>query len=411
MKKIMLSLGIIILLTVLFTNSYAQKPQRDKGQMLEHKNEFWDEIQKSVNEFNKKDEPPKKTFWLDFSTIDCPKTVDEFKKIWHTPPVPQASTNTCWCFSTTSLLESEVYRLHKKEMKFSEMFTVYWEYVEKARRFVQEHGNSFFAEGSQANAVTRMWKKYGCVPEDSYTGLKPGQKFHAHDKLISELTNYLQGVKSANNWNEEQVLSTVKSILNYHLGEPPTEITVKGEKMTPLEYLQNVVKINPDDYVDIMSLMESTYWQKAEYKADDNWWHSNIYNNVPLDEYMTALKTAVKNGYTAFIGGDVSESGYEGHAGIAVVPTYDIPSDYIDENAREFRYSNKTTTDDHGIHIVGYTEKNGKTWFLVKDSGSGVRNNSHPGYFFYHEDYIKLKMMNFMVHRSAVEDLLKKMKG
>jgi hypothetical protein len=27
-----------------------------------------------------------------------------------------------------------------------------------------------FAEGSEANAVTRMWKKYGVVPEENYNG-------------------------------------------------------------------------------------------------------------------------------------------------------------------------------------------------------------------------------------------------
>ena len=59
---------------------------------------------------------------------------------------------------------------------------------------------------------------------------------------------------------------------------------------------------------------------------------------------MRAVKSSIKNGYTLFIGGDVSESGYDSHAEVAVVPSYDIPSEYIDENARQFRFSNKTTT-------------------------------------------------------------------
>ena len=40
---------------------------------------------------------------------------------------------------------------------------------------------------------------------------------------------------------------------------------------------------------------------------------------------------------------------------------------------RAFRFTNKTTTDDHGIHCIGYYEPEGKDWFLIKDSGSGVR--------------------------------------
>ena len=146
-----------------------------------------------------------------------------------------------------------------------------------------------------------------------------------------------------------------------------------------------------------------------EYKVPDNWWHSKEYFNIPLDEFMAALKKAVRIGYTIELWGDVSEPGIEGHAGVAVVPTFDIPSQYIGESARQLRFSNGTTGDDHGIHIVGYLEKEGKDWYLIKDSGSGSRNNSHPGYMFFHEDYVKLKMLGFGVHKSAIPELAKKM--
>jgi bleomycin hydrolase len=129
---------------------------------------------------------------------------------------------------------------------------------------------------------------------------------------------------------------------------------------------------------------------------------------VPLEEFMALVRKAVRKGYTVALGGDTSEPGYEGHAGVAIVPTFDIPSPFIDENARQFRFSNGTTTDDHGIHLVGYVEKDGRDWYLIKDSGAGSRNNSHPGYYFYHEDYLKLKIMDFTVHKSVADELLKK---
>jgi len=59
---------------------------------------------------------------------------------------------------------------------------------------------------------------------------------------------------------------------------------------------------------------------------------------------------------------------------------------------------------------VGYLEKDGKDWYLIKDSGSGSRNNPHPGYYFYSEDYVKLKMLGITVHKDFVKDLLKKQK-
>jgi bleomycin hydrolase len=400
----------VFLLLILFASSgIAQVESRDSAILVVPKNEFLDSIKAESARFNAKPQEPKKKVQLDFSGISHPSSVSEFKQYWHNSPISQGLTGTCWCFSATSFFESEIYRLTKREIKLSEMYTVYWEYVEKARRFIRERGNSAFGEGSEANAVPRIWKMYGIVPEEAYTGLKPGQKYHDHAKLFEEMNSYLGSLKASNAWNEETALSTIKSILNHYLGEPPTTVVVDGKDLAPKEYLEKVVRLNLDEYVDIMSLMQKPYYQLAEYEVPDNWWHSKDYFNVPLGDFMGAIKSAIRNGYTVCIGGDVSEPGYEGHAGLAVVPTFDIPSSYIDESARQFRFSNGTTGDDHGIHMVGYLERDRKDWFLIKDSGSGSRNNHHPGYYFYTEDYVKLKMLGFMVHKDAVKNLLSKL--
>ncbi|RMD99690.1 MAG: peptidase C1 [Calditrichaeota bacterium] len=388
---------------------FAQQPRRDHGKFMQYKNEFLDKIKKETRAFATPKKKPRMVFKMDFTGMDLPKSVNEFTRYWHNPPISQGMTGTCWCFSTTSFFESEIYRQTHRKLKLSEMYTVYWEYVEKARRFVREHGNSAFGQGSEANAVSRIWKMYGIVPEKDYTGMKPGQKFHDHSKMFAEMKSYLEFVKKNHIWNEAQVLANIKSILNYYMGEPPKTIVVDGKKMTPKEYLTKVVKLNLDDYIDFMSLMEKPYYQMVEYEVPDNWWHSKEYYNIPLDKFMAILKQAVRKGYTVCLGGDVTEAGYESHAEVAMVPTFDIPAEYIDENARQFRFSNHSTTDDHGIHLVGYMEKNGKDWYLIKDSGSGSRNGKNPGYYFYHEDYIKLKMMNIMVHKDAAAGILEKL--
>jgi bleomycin hydrolase len=400
---------VVLSLVLVLTSGFAQVERRDRAVFATPKNEFLDSIKAESARFNAKPQEPRRQLQLDFSGISRPSSVGEFTQYWRNEPISQGLTGTCWCFSATSFFESEVYRLTKREIKLSELYTVYWEYVEKARRFVRERGNSVFGEGSEGNAVRRIWKTYGIVPEKDYTGLMPGRKFHDHGKLFEEMNTYLQSVKASSAWNEDEAVNTIKSILNHYLGEPPSTVVVDGKSMTPKEYLDNVVRLNLDDYVDVMSLMEKPYYQLVEYEVQDNWWHSKEYFNVPLGDFMSAIKGAIRNGYTVCIGGDVSEPGYEGHAGIAVVPTFDIPSQYIDESARQFRFSNGTTGDDHGIHMVGYLAKDGKDWYLIKDSGSGSRNNNHPGYYFYTEDYVKLKILDFMVHKSAVGSLLSKL--
>lgn len=198
------------------------------------------------------------------------------------------------------------------------------------------------------------------------------------------------------------------------MGVPPTSFLVDGKEYTPLTYLTDYLKFKPEDYVEILSYKQEPFWQKVEYKVSDNWWHSAEYYNVPLDVFMNALKNGIRNGYTLCIGGDVSEPGFSRTTQAAIIPDFDIPSQYINDDARQFRFSNETTTDDHGMHLVGYCQKNGKDWFLIKDSGSGSRNNNPNapefGYYFFHEDYIKLKMMDFTIHKDALKDILTKFK-
>ncbi len=399
--------------------SFAQTLNKDKGTFKTYEpGYFQNSILKGIEEFESQKGIAKQpsTFKVDISTLNIPASKDDFKSFWHNAPVSQGNTNTCWSFSTTSYLESEIFRTTGQKVSLSPIHTVYYEYIERAENWVKTRGNMNFGEGSEGNAVTKIWRKYGIVPLADYSGLKPGQAFHTHEKMFEELKNYAEFVKKNNIWDETAVVNNFKSILNYYIGTPPAKIVVNGKEITPLEYMTNVLKFNPADYFDVLSYMQEPYWKQVEYQVPDNWWHNADYYNIPLDDFMTVLKKSIKAGYTLAIGGDVSEAGFLAReANAAVVPSFDIPSAAIDENARQFRFSNETTTDDHGLHIVGYLEKDGVTWFLVKDSGAGSRTggiekNKNFGYYFFHEDYVKLKMMDFMVHKDMMKDFLPKFK-
>lgn len=354
---------------------------------------------------------------VDIANKQFPNKINEYKQQWYNKPISQGNTGTCWSFSTTSFMESEVNRLTGQKIRLSEMWTVYWEYVEKAKGFVNSRGTTIYEEGSEANAVTKIYKKYGIVPKSVYSGLLPGQTYYNHETMMKEMTSYLNMVKTNNIWDEDEVLNTIKSILNHYMGTPPSEVEVDGKKYSPIDYMKNVLKLNPYDYVDILSYTQHPYWKQCTYDVPDNWWNNADYYNIPLNDFMTALKKAIKAGYTCSIGGDVSEPGLlsdKGDPQIAIIPTFDIPKENIDENARQFRFSNKSTTDDHGMHCVGYLEKDGEFWFLIKDSSSGSRNNPTTddkfGFYFFRQDYVKLKMMDFMIHKDAVKDILKQFK-
>lgn len=406
----------LMLALVISGSIFAQKPH-DKSVFKEYEPGYYqNSILKDVSHFNDIQKVKKldKRFFMDQSGYELPNKIDMYKQYWHEPTISQGNAGTCWAFSTTSFYESEIYRLTKQKIKLSEIYTVYWEYVEKARRYVEKRGNSNFDEGSEGNAVTRIYKQYGIVPWDVYNGLVEGRKFHSHAAMFKEMKTFLETTKKEDSWNMDFVLNTIKDIMNHYIGEPPSSFEYQGKTYTPKEFLTDVCQLNMDDYVEILSLLQEPYWEQVEYKVPDNWWHSKEYYNVPLDDFMAIIKRAIREGYTMSIGGDVSEAGFLRTTNCAMVPTFDIPSEYIDENARQFRFSNKTTTDDHGMHLIGWLDKDGTDWYLIKDSSSGSRNNDEAapefGYYFFHEDYMKLKMLGFTIHKDAVKDILKKFK-
>ena len=118
------------------------------------------------------------------------------------------------------------------------------------------------------------------------------------------------------------------------------------------------------------------------------------------------IKNAVQDGYTVSVGGDNSEAGMDGKFDVAIVPEWDIPSDYINQGSREFRIANGTTGDDHGVHVVGYKEIGGRDWFLIKDSNRSSRLGEFKGYYFWDGDYIKLKMLSFTIHEDRLNEYL-----
>jgi bleomycin hydrolase len=400
---------VFLFLMLAQTLSFAQV--RDTGTFIEMKPGYYQNfILKGIEDFEDTANPvkPRTYFGIDLSKSKFPNDIAKYTTQWRQPPISQGNTGTCWSFGSTSMMESEIWRITGKAVKLSEMYTVYWEYVDRAIDFVKTRGATYYAEGSESNALIRIMSKYGAVPYQAYDGMLDGQKVYDHSAMAAELQEYLESVKEKAAWNEETVEKNIRAILDSYMGVLPGTFDYQGNTYTPMTFLESYCQIIPNDYFSFMSTMSQTYNQKGELVEPDNWWFSHEYYNVSLDDFMLVIINSIKAGYSLCICGDVSEPGFDRISQCGMIPTFDIPSAYIDENAREMRLTNGSTTDDHCMHLIGYQEKDGVYWFVLKDSGSGAFDGKQKGYRFVSADYIKLKMMNVLVYKEGGRPVLDK---
>jgi len=162
---------------------------------------------------------------LDVSGIEKPAGPAAFEtQAWHFPPTPQYLTGTCWSFSATSFMESEIHRLSSQEIRLSEMWTAYWEYVNKARAYIETRGQSLFAEGSQSAALLRVYREHGVVPRADYDGVLAEDGRFDHSLMESRMNEFLDWCRDTGFWDEDFIIDTIRRILDLLIGldpEPP----------------------------------------------------------------------------------------------------------------------------------------------------------------------------------------------
>ena len=328
-------------------------------------------------------------------------------KIQTTPVKNQSYSGTCWCFATTSFLENELIRNGKGEFDLSEMYTVRKIYHQKFITNVRMQGHNFFTPGGQAHNVMYVLKNFGAVPENEYTGLKAGELLHNHNKLDAQMLKMIK--PSEENKDSEQGLTKtrlkkVELILDDYLGEIPQTFIYKNKKYTPKTFYSDVLELNIEDYIEITSFTHQPYYQKFCLHDKYNW-ASNLYMNVPFDEFFEIIDYALKNGYTVNWNGDVSETGFDFYKGIAKL---NINLSEATAELRQEMYDTQKTTVDHLMNIVGTAQNSkGEKFYIIKNSWG--TNNPYGGFMYMSEAYLKLKTVSITVHKNAIpKDIYKK---
>ena len=347
----------------------------------------------------------------------------------------QASSGTCWSFSTISFLESEAIRLGKitdeaKYPDFSEFFVVSTSYKERAEKYIRLDGKLGFSAGSGSGDVLEVVREHGIVPNVEMTGMNYGSPLPQQAELDAVLLGYVQAVA-----RNTRTLSTAwkrgfDAVVDEYLGKAPETFVVDGVTYTPASY-RDAMKINPDDYIELTSFTHHPFYTWFALEVCDNWRGSRSYN-VPIDELMAVVDNALDNGYTVCWGADVSHDGFtrdglgilidvkasaagsdqehwvgkEEGKPAPVVVVESVPT----QESRQLEFDNKTMTDDHGMHIYGIaTDQDGKKYYMVKNSWG--ETGKYKGIWYVTEAFLKAQTLDITVHKSALTKDLKKKLG
>ena len=335
------------------------------------------------------------------------------KQLDATPIKNQYQTNTCWAFSTSSFIESELIRMGKGRHDLSEMFVVRMVYPEKITRYVRYHGKTRFAPGSVAGDVMRVVRDYGMVPEAVFPA-DPKPNHHEMDTVLKAALDALienKGGQLSSAWP-----AAFEGILDAYLGEPPERFTYQGKEYTPRTFADEM-GLRADDYVEFTSYTHHPFYQKFSLELPDNW-SMNTYYNVPLEDFLSVVDSAIEQGYTLGWDGDVSEHSLHRTRGIAILPKKDWdertskekadiclapePERNVTQEVRQEQFDNYTTNDDHLMHITGIArDQNGTKFYIIKNS-SGTFERGNEGYIYMSEPYFRAKTISVLVHRDAV---------
>jgi bleomycin hydrolase len=337
----------------------------------------------------------------------------------------QGSSGTCWSYSTNSFLESEMIRLGKQPVELSQIYSARNVYVEKGINYVRMHGAVTLGDGGALHDVINMYKKYGTVPREVYTGLNYGTDKNKFGEMASLIEGVLAAVvKNPNGELTPNWQKAYAAVIDSYLGKVPENFTYKGKNYTPQTFAKEVVGINPDEYVEMSSFTTSPYYQKTTMMVPDNWSFDQVYN-VKVNDMTDVIDNALKKGYTVAWATDVSEKSFSWKNGVAYVPTKKFddmtaeekadmfngpkPEPEITPEMRQAAFDNYTTTDDHGMHIIGLAkDQTGREYYIVKNSWG--ETNDYKGFLFVTKNFVKYKTTALMVNKGGIPtDIAKKL--
>jgi bleomycin hydrolase len=172
------------------------------------------------------------------------------------------------------------------------------------------------------------------------------------------------------------------------------------------------MQFNSDDYINLTSFTHHPYYKPFILEVPDNFSNGSYYN-LPMNEMMETVKYTLKKGHTILWDADVSNTGFNQGAGLALYsesPVVSAGKGKINPDMQEKKWNTDNrqgmfedliTQDDHLMHITGIEESPGKKiFFMVKNSWGNM--GPFNGFIHVSEAYFAMNTISLVVPKAGI---------
>lgn len=383
-------------------------------------------LKKSVTNQNYIDSKP-----FEFSIdVDSDKVLDQKK------------SGRCWIFSALNFLRFHIEKdFHIKNMQLSPNYIFFYDKLEKANYFYQniiDTANKPLSDrdvywllqtpqqdGGDWYPLVSLFKKYGVVPksvmDETAVSVDTSElNFVLNRKLQTDAIKLRKLVNDkASKQDIDEAVATMNdenyTVIASALGTPPKTFNYKyrdennkfhstGE-ITPLEFFKKFVKIDLDDYVELLNVPGEQYPFNQSYFIEyaDNMVDGvhNRYLNLPMETLNQLAIAQLKDGEPVWYECDVLQEGYGEQRGLLGSKVFDWKNSLgINlNNDKTTRFEYHSSIPSHAMLVCGVDlDDDGKplNWKIQNSWGPKV---GHDGYYMMTNEWNNAYTYEFVVNK------------
>ena len=360
----------------------------------------------------------------------------------------QRRSGRCWLFATLNLFRvGAMKKMNVKSFEFSQAHIHFWDKLERSNHFleaiietsdrpVDDRTIHFLlsdpiGDGGQWNMAMNLIRKHGLVPMSAYPESHSSSSTRSMNTVLkdilrttaSEIRSILDGGGSEDNArkHKEERMKEIWRVLCIHLGTPPEEFDWQWRDkdnefhrkgtMTPLEFVEEYVEVDWEDYVCIVNDPRNEYFRTytVDFLQNVSGGPPVVYLNVPSDDMKDITQRILEDGTPVWMGCDVGKS-MARKRGLWDADLYDLQGLYgiqfgMDK-ADRLRFGQTMMT--HAMLFTGVDVVDGKPRRWRVENSWGTEDSGEKGFYTMNDNWYDEHMFEIAAPKEFLTDEMKR---